>query len=128
MATLKEEKYQLFSKAQKALNIDATSPNLKIVAEGDSWFDYPLHKDVIDYLIKIGYAVSKWSKQGDELENMAYNVDGLSNVLSSVSHLQPKFVILSAGGNDVVGQEIIQIQRVHPHRREGLKVKQSQPL
>jgi hypothetical protein len=107
MATLAEEKLHLFTKAQVAFNLNSTPQNIKIVAEGDSWFDYPLNKDVVDYLIKKGYAVSKWSKAGDELENMAYNTVSLSNVLSSVRLLKPKFVILSAGGNDVVGKEMI---------------------
>jgi lysophospholipase L1-like esterase len=110
MATLAEEKIQLYMKAQKAFNDDATPANIKIVAEGDSWFDYPFNKDVVDHLIKKGYAVSKWSKAGDTLENMAYGVKDstmeLSNVLASIKLLKPGFVILSAGGNDVVGQQI----------------------
>ncbi len=100
----------------------STYPNeLTIVAEGDSWFDYPLKKDVIDYLIKRGYAIKKFSQAGDTLENMIFGAtyqkkgdrithDGqvsLQKTLQAIKQCKPKFVLFSGGGNDIVGTEIL---------------------
>lgn len=94
---------------------------LTIVAEGDSWFAYPLRKDIIDYLIKKGYAIDKFAKAGDTLENMVYGTEikrkrgsvinegaiSLQKTLNSIRKHKPKIVLFSAGGNDIVGSEIL---------------------
>ena len=94
---------------------------LTLVAEGDSWFDYPLKKDILDHLRKMGYAIKKFSKAGDTLENMIYGSDyeikgnevypkgpiSLQETLNAIRKHQPRFVLFSAGGNDVVGTEIM---------------------
>ncbi|HMP31609.1 MAG TPA: SGNH/GDSL hydrolase family protein, partial [Saprospiraceae bacterium] len=95
-----------------------------IVAESDSWFDYPFKKDVLDYLVGMGFAIKKLAKAGDTLENMVYGNDyrkipndpvnithpgplSLQETLSAIRKYQPKFVLLSAGGNDILGSELI---------------------
>src|SRR6218665_3496247 len=76
MATLAEEKMTLAFRSSEVLV--GGKPNAKIVAEGDSWFDYPLVRDIIDHLRRMGYGVEKHSKHGDTLENMVYGtiIDG----------------------------------------------------
>lgn len=42
-----------------------------VVAEGDSWFDYPPHRDILDHLVDLyGWRVRRLSRAGDTLENM----------------------------------------------------------
>ena len=49
----------------------STKSHLKIVAEGDSWFDYKISADLIDCLRKFhGYKIKNYAKLGDTLENM----------------------------------------------------------
>ncbi|SOE19664.1 hypothetical protein SAMN06298216_0167 [Spirosomataceae bacterium TFI 002] len=104
--TLSEEKLILESTSFQKLLDSNIDRRLKIVAEGDSWFDYPLHKDILDYLRKKGYAINKLSKAGDTLENMVYNPESIDDTVAKVKLYQPQFLLLSAGGNDVVGQEM----------------------
>ena len=94
---------------------------MTIVAKGDSWFDYPFKKDVLDYLINMGYAIDKFAKAGDTLENMVYGTEykkkgndatnpgpvSLHETLNSIRKNKPKIVLFSAGGNDIVGSEIL---------------------
>jgi len=97
---------------------------LTIVAEGDSWFDYPLKKDIIDYLRQDGYAIQCFAKAGDTLENMVFGTEyrriarsssdithlgpiSLQNTLNAIRTHKPQIVLLSTGGNDVVGSEMI---------------------
>ena len=48
----------------------------KIVAEGDSWFNYPLGIDIIDCLRgNHDYMINNYAKPGDTLENMIYGTD-----------------------------------------------------
>lgn len=102
------------------INSKTYPKELIIVAEGDSWFDYPLKKDIIDYLRQKGYAIQNFAKAGDTLDNMVYGSDykkkgdivthlgplSLQKTLNAVKKLKPRFVLFSAGGNDIVGSEI----------------------
>ncbi|MCB0628652.1 MAG: caspase family protein [Saprospiraceae bacterium] len=73
-----------------------------IVAEGDSWFLYPfLVKDILDYVM-LEFPVLSLAAAGDELEN--YKADG--ELLETVAEVRPKFVLISGGGNDIIGPEI----------------------
>lgn len=88
----------------------AVGSNGVLVAEGDSWFDYPL-KDVLSCLEdEHGYDVESLAHKGDRVENMAY-ADGQLDVLSRrIEKLIrqgniPKAILLSGGGNDIAGDE-----------------------
>lgn len=119
--TLKQFKAKQASNSNKRIKSKSYPRELTIVAEGDSWFDYPLKKDIIDYLSQKGFAIKKFSKAGDTLENMifgtAYKKKGhivqhlgpvsLQNTLQAIKELKPKFVLFSGGGNDIVGSEIL---------------------
>ena len=119
--TIQEQKFATNQLSEKRL-LSNYPQDLIIVSEGDSWFNYPLKKDVIDHLVKKGYAVKNFAKHGDTLENMIYgtsykvndnNIEhqgpiSLQMTLTAMRQLKPKFFLFSAGGNDVVGQNLIQ--------------------
>lgn len=119
--TIQEQKFATNQLSEKRL-LSNYPQDLVIVSEGDSWFDYPLNKDVIDHLVKKGYAIKNFAKRGDTLENMIYgtsykvndsNIEhqgptSLQMTLTALRQLKPKFFLFSAGGNDVVGENLIQ--------------------
>jgi S1-C subfamily serine protease len=77
----------------------------RIVAEGDSWFQYPIKlKDVIDQLIDLdqfNYAVYGLSEAGDLLGDMVRE----NELCEAVEKENPHIVLISGGGNDMVGGE-----------------------
>ncbi len=122
MQTLESLKTQLERSSAQRLRRRSTLREIKIVAEGDSWFAYPLVLDVIDHLRRMKYCVYKHSEPGDTLENMVFGSEfkmirrlnnarhlgplDLQETLNSVRKYKPRFALFSAGGNDVVGQEM----------------------
>ncbi len=76
---------------------------VRIVAEGDSWFQYPLIlKDTIDQLIdrdNFQYAIYGLSEAGDLLSNILRE-DEISEALNREN---PDVFLISGGGNDMVG-------------------------
>lgn len=73
-----------------------------VVAEGDSWFLFPiLVKDTIDYVME-RYPVRSIAAAGDELEG--YKKTG--QMLKEVAEIRPDYVLISGGGNDIIGPEI----------------------
>lgn len=81
-----------------------------LIAEGDSWFDYPLH-DVLTMLEdKHGFEVESVAHRGDRIENMAFadgQLEEFSRRLEKVlrSGAVPRAILLSGGGNDVAGDQ-----------------------
>jgi lysophospholipase L1-like esterase len=81
-----------------------------LVAEGDSWFDYPLH-DVLNELEDgHGYDVESVAHKGDPIEEMAYGGDQLGEFTRRIEKMLgrghiPKAVLVSGGGNDVAGDQ-----------------------
>lgn len=113
------EKEHLKMEALVRLNDPLTPREIKVVAEGDSWFDYPFRKDIIDYLSQTGYAIRNTACRGDELMNMVYNIDSVvADFMTKVKYHEPRFVIFSGGGNDVIGENIDQYLN---HRNSGLQ-------
>ncbi len=88
---------------------------IKIVAEGDSWFQYPfVLKDVIDQLSDLdqfSYAIFGLSEAGDLLSNIVAE-DELTN---AIQRENPDVFLLSGGGNDMVGNERM-ATLVHPFK------------
>lgn len=71
----------------------------RVVAEGDSWFQYPfLIDDVVDHLSGV-WAIHCLSAAGDMLSDMARQ----DEVGVTVRAERPDLLILSGGGNDVLG-------------------------
>lgn len=81
-----------------------------LVAEGDSWFDYPMH-DILKLLEdNHGYDVESMAHKGDPIEVMAYGENQLSDFTRSIEKVlrrgdSPKAILLSGGGNDIAGAE-----------------------
>lgn len=79
-----------------------------IIAEGDSWFDYPIH-DVLKFLEDDhNYEVNSVAHKGDRIEDMAYSegqLDSFTRLLIRALHrdVNPKAILLSGGGNDIAG-------------------------
>lgn len=80
-----------------------------LVAEGDSWFDYPFF-DVLGCLEERGYEVESVAHKGDTLEDMAHDqaqVDKLARLFQKLGKRAetPRAILLSGGGNDIAGDE-----------------------
>jgi lysophospholipase L1-like esterase len=104
------------------------SENNKVVAEGDSWFDYLPGTDVIDCLRNHqGYYIKNYAKAGDTLENMIYGTGinddfqrtspSIEKVLRKLGQLKPKVFLFSGGGNDLAGEEF---ESYLNHKNSGL--------
>ena len=78
---------------------------VRIVAEGDSWFQYPLIlKDTIDQLIdrdNFQYAIYGLSEAGDLLSNIIRE----DEITEAIERENPDVFLISGGGNDMVGDE-----------------------
>lgn len=72
-----------------------------VVCEGDSWFQHPLLRDIIDAVNQV-YPTKSIATAGDTIEN--YVQQGA--FAKTVEDVQPRFFLLSGGGNDVVGEEL----------------------
>ncbi|MGH1365344.1 MAG: SGNH/GDSL hydrolase family protein [Calditrichia bacterium] len=79
--------------------------SLMVVSEGDSWFQHPLICDVIDHLIDDQrfdeYAIRSLGAAGDTIIDMV----NIAEYVTIIERTQPRFFLLSAGGNDVIGDE-----------------------
>lgn len=72
-----------------------------IIAEGDSWFEYPIFlKDIIDWIIK---------DTDNPVYSLAYGGDWIANIIYEEEYIielttyQPEVFLISGGGNDLVG-------------------------
>lgn len=88
------------SRKNKLYEKQKAKGKLKILAEGDSWFEYPLRRveDTLDHLGRY-YAVKSIAGGGDELRNMF----GTVSYKDMIRNENPSFFLLSAGGNDFLG-------------------------
>lgn len=81
-----------------------------LIAEGDSWFDYPLFDVLTELEDEYGYEIESAARHGDTLESMAYSegqVEGLRRIIEKELRRGDviRGVLLSAGGNDLAGAE-----------------------
>ena len=101
------------------ITFEEAAPGDVLVAEGDSWFDYGLAGlDIIDCLKRYhNYRIYNVAKAGDTLDNMAWGSEydrrwrptrpPIEETLEAVRRYQPKVVLLSGGGNDFAGTELL---------------------
>ncbi len=94
-----------------------------LIAEGDSWFDYPF-VDVLDELEDgFGYEIESVAHKGDTVEEMAYDAAQLAGLARRFQKISedggrlPRAILLSGGGNDVAGTEFAVLLN---HRQSGL--------
>jgi lysophospholipase L1-like esterase len=120
-------KYELWSTPTLSV-FESADPAVRIVAEGDSWFDYPLGLDILDNLKRqYGYEIFKVAEAGDTLENMVYGTEYGDNfsrktpairaTLSAISEYKPRVFLFSGGGNDIAGPEL---ESLLNHKDSGL--------
>ena len=95
------------------------SDRTRIVAEGDSWFQYPiLVKDTLDHLYKL-YAVRSYAEAGDTLQNYMKKREYLKGLKSE----KPVFYLVSGGGNDILGKQFKDFLRSNPDTAENSPAK-----
>ena len=81
-----------------------------LIAEGDSWFDYPFN-DVLRFLEDDhGYDIETVAHRGDRVEDMAYSGGQFEEFARRLEKLLregrvPDGVLISGGGNDIAGEE-----------------------
>jgi lysophospholipase L1-like esterase len=73
----------------------------RVLAEGDSWFLYPLAEDIIQHLSD-NYPVISLAGAGHEAEQMAAELEFKDEIRDE----KPLVLLLSAGGNDILGKEL----------------------
>jgi len=82
-----------------------------LIAEGDSWFDYP-GVDILRVLEDdFGFDVESVAHSGDRVEMMAWGRDQLTKFSAAIEKVirnghTPKAILLSGGGNDIAGPEL----------------------
>jgi hypothetical protein len=104
-----------------AMAAPAPPPGI-LLAEGDSWFDYP-GSDVLNELEDVfGYEIVSVAHAGDTVESMAYGerqLDGFNRKAERIAAAgrKPRAILLSGGGNDIAGEEFVLLLN---HSRSGL--------
>ncbi len=74
---------------------------IRIVAEGDSWFQYPLLvQDTLDHLYRV-FAIRSFAAAGDTLENYMKKRE----YLQAIGQEQAQVFLVSGGGNDILGSQ-----------------------
>jgi len=76
----------------------APPDQVRVVAEGDSWFNHPCIDDIMDWLKRMGYAPYRSDAPGRTLAKM---VDE-KVYLKLLADPEVKAVLLSGGGNDLI--------------------------
>jgi|CXWL01.1.fsa_nt_gi lysophospholipase L1-like esterase len=95
------------------------APKGLILAEGDSWFDYPFN-DVLSKLEDLGWEIASSAHRGDTLEGMTYDqLDRMAAQCHKLAQrkLKPRAILLSGGGNDIAGPELVPLLN---HRKSRL--------
>ena len=78
---------------------------VKIVSEGDSWFQHPLVLDIIDHLHP-AYNIFCVAAAGDTLRNyFSAEKNNGEYYLDAIEKHDPAFFLISGGGNDILGSQ-----------------------
>jgi hypothetical protein len=73
----------------------------RLISEGDSWFDYPPHRNIIDWLdSRDKYAFMRFEVSGDTVANMTTDAN-LAFLKAAVKKVKPECLLFSGGGNDL---------------------------
>jgi len=94
----------------------ASSENKIILAEGDSWFEFPFFiSDIVDWLKRRSdYAVFSLAYGGDWLENIIYQ----GEYIEGLPVHTPDVFLISGGGNDMVGGNRLTTMIINPLKDE----------
>ena len=94
--------------ARKSLARRAGGSRGVLVAEGDSWFDYPFHDVLKELDDEFGWEIEQVAHKGDTVESMAYDGGQLDDFVRAIERVvrrgqSPHAILVSGGGNDVAG-------------------------
>ncbi|HEY0141602.1 MAG TPA: SGNH/GDSL hydrolase family protein [Thermoanaerobaculia bacterium] len=87
-----------------------------VISEGDSWFSFPVHANLIDHLDElVGRRMSllRLENPGDELLEMAAGSQ-FAMLRDYLDRYRPDVLLFSGGGNDIVGPELLQFIAPRP--------------
>lgn len=116
------EERQRRSRKRRGVRPQALADPGLLVAEGDSWFDYPFF-DVLEELEDgLQYDIESVAHKGDSAEEMAYDPGQLAGLARKLEKLKrqgrtPRAILLSGGGNDIAGAEFAFLLN---HKKSGL--------
>lgn len=97
--------------ALAALRAELGPPSDRVlIAEGDSWFDFPFTDVLKELEDHHGYEIESVSHKGDTVEEMAYSGGQLDDLTRAIEKVVQngktlEAILLSGGGNDVAGDE-----------------------
>ncbi|MGB3798758.1 MAG: hypothetical protein WA952_03025 [Lewinella sp.] len=97
-----------------------SSANAVILAEGDSWFQFPRLqlnidpvKDIVDWLIdREHYAIYSLAAGGDWFSNIFQ----AGEYIEELPKVSPDVFLLSGGGNDLVGSYRVALMVINPYQ------------
>lgn len=70
----------------------------RLISDGDSWFDYPFHTNLIDFVSsRTRLAILRFEHSGDTLQTIA----GEARFFKSIAKEKPTALLISGGGNDL---------------------------
>src|SRR5271167_2639861 len=86
------------------------NPLLNIYAEGDSWLDYPLYKDIVGWLkedVADGVTILNLAHYGDaSTETLGVNKrERMKQIWQDPEHGSFDAILISTGGNDLCGDQ-----------------------
>ncbi len=84
---------------KKMLERNPTTP--VFISEGDSWFQHPMLKDIIDNVGEL-YPVYCLSAAGDTIENYLRDEE----YKDAIEQQKPAGFLISGGGNDILGESL----------------------
>jgi hypothetical protein len=104
--------------ARRAASAAAPAKKFKLLADGDSWFDYPLGRDVLDWLNNyFKHPITKLARAGSTLNELVYGpgdllqsdpdqgTTRLTEVVRKLREQRFDAFLFSGGGNDIAGPE-----------------------
>ncbi len=119
LAAIRKELREREQAEAKSTTLLAAVDRPMIVAEGDSWFDYPVGRDILWHLEhSFDYRVKRAASPGATLYDMAYGPDDdsfldfapretsqLAEAVKLIEDERPEIFLISGGGNDLAGPE-----------------------
>jgi len=78
-----------------------------VLSEGDSWFGYPVGKDLNDHISELGsFNIRHFEKAGDELVDDMMDGRQKKLITKALKEDQFELMLYSGGGNDVVAENL----------------------
>ena len=123
-ATPIEQRGQAADGLRARLTASPAKRTFTMLAQGDSWFDYPPGTDLIDCLhSRYGHEITNIAVAGSTLNDEAYgpvpremfglpfgakqsdDPSRIAELVHQIQKIKPQALLLSAGGNDIAGDE-----------------------